>query len=122
MLPYYFLPDIFQYLESNDQRQLRLVSKEWNEFLLPFVFSRLSTDMHDEFEVLLPKYSELVRELHMDSLGDNMVDLLSACKNTTRLSINLKDISPEAALILGEKFYVSPTSTYTMLILPKLAI
>ncbi|KAJ9060044.1 hypothetical protein DSO57_1035067 [Entomophthora muscae] len=32
-----------------------------------------------------------------------MTDLLSTCKNTTRLSINLNDISPEAALILGEK-------------------
>ncbi|KAJ9054726.1 hypothetical protein DSO57_1011038 [Entomophthora muscae] len=104
MLPYYFLPDIFQYLESNDQRQLRIVSREWNGFLLPLVFSRLSTEMYGGFEKLLRKYSEFVRELHMDSLDDNMIDLLSACKNTTRLSISLLYISPEAALILGEKF------------------
>ncbi|KAJ9079446.1 hypothetical protein DSO57_1035293 [Entomophthora muscae] len=33
-----------------------------------------------------------------------MTHLLSACKNTTRLTISLAGISPEAALILGKKF------------------
>ncbi|KAJ9078350.1 hypothetical protein DSO57_1007387 [Entomophthora muscae] len=104
MIPYYFLPDIFKYLERIDQCQLRLVSREWNEFLLPFVFSRLSTHTYGGFEELLRKHSEFVKELRLGSLDDNMIDLLSACKKTTRLYINLGDISPEAALILGEKF------------------
>ncbi|KAJ9078352.1 hypothetical protein DSO57_1007389 [Entomophthora muscae] len=104
MIPYYFLPDIFKYLERKNQCQLRLVSREWNEFLLPFVFSRLSTGMYGGFEKLLRKYSEFVKELHLVSLDDNMIGLLSACKKTTRLFINLGVISPEAALILGEKF------------------
>ncbi|KAJ9078343.1 hypothetical protein DSO57_1007380 [Entomophthora muscae] len=104
MIPYYFLPKIFQYLESNDQRQLCLVSTEWNEFLLPFVFARLSTDRHDGVEELMCNYSEFVREVCVNSLDARMTELLSACNNTTRLFINLKDISPEAALILGESF------------------
>ncbi|KAJ9066955.1 hypothetical protein DSO57_1004717 [Entomophthora muscae] len=104
MIPYYFLPDIFKYLESDEQRQLRLVSKEWNEFLLPFLFSKLSTDMQGVFKKFLCKYSDIVRELRVNILDANMTDLLSACKNTTRLFIDLHGISPEAALILGEKF------------------
>ncbi|KAJ9087494.1 hypothetical protein DSO57_1032833 [Entomophthora muscae] len=100
----YFLPDVFKYLESDEQRQLRLVSREWNVFLLPFVFSRLSTDMYEGFEELLPKYSDLVRELHVTSLDGNMADLLSGCKKTTRLMIDFDSISPEEALILGENF------------------
>ncbi|KAJ9078353.1 hypothetical protein DSO57_1007390 [Entomophthora muscae] len=104
MIPYYFLPDIFKYLESDEQRQLRLVSKEWNGFLLTFVFSRLSTHMYDGFEKLLRKYSENVKELRLGSHDVNMIDLLSACKKTTRLYIDFNNISPEAALILGEKF------------------
>ncbi|KAJ9069608.1 hypothetical protein DSO57_1016769 [Entomophthora muscae] len=104
MIPYYFLPDIFKYLELHDQRQLHLISKEWNGFLLPFVFQRLSTRMYEGFEELLRKYSEFVEELHMDSLDASMNDLLSACKITSRLFINFYHISPEAALLLGEKF------------------
>ncbi|KAJ9054732.1 hypothetical protein DSO57_1011044 [Entomophthora muscae] len=119
MLPCSFYPDIFQYLESNDQRQLRLVSREWNGFLLPFGFSRLSTGIYDGFEKLLRKHSEFVKELHMYSLDDNMIDLLSACKKTTRLFINLNNTSPEKALFLGGIF---PTSSYTTPILPNLAI
>ncbi|KAJ9061097.1 hypothetical protein DSO57_1023996 [Entomophthora muscae] len=104
MLPYYYLPYIFKYLESDDQHQLRFVSKKWNALLLPFIFSKLSTDMGGELEKYLPKYSEFVRELGVNSLDAKMTDLLSACKNTTRLSIDLCKISPEAALILGENF------------------
>ncbi|KAJ9054727.1 hypothetical protein DSO57_1011039 [Entomophthora muscae] len=103
MIPYYFLPNIFQYLEFDDQRQLRLVSKEWNGFLLPFVFSKFSTGMRGELEKYLRKYGEFARELCVISLDDNMIDLLSACKNTTRLYIDTQGTRPEAAIILGEK-------------------
>ncbi|KAJ9066950.1 hypothetical protein DSO57_1004712 [Entomophthora muscae] len=60
--------------------------------------------MRGGFKKYLCKYSEFVKELRVKSLDANMIDLLSACKNTTRLFINLDDISPKAALILGEKF------------------
>ncbi|KAJ9090513.1 hypothetical protein DSO57_1001484 [Entomophthora muscae] len=113
MLPYYFLPDIFKYLELDDQRQLRLVSKEWNGFLLPFVFSVASTNMSNERKILLRKYSGFVRELHVHKLDARMTDLLSAFKNTTYFVINLKFVSPEAALTLGEKF---PCLSYLELI------
>ncbi|KAJ9066943.1 hypothetical protein DSO57_1004706 [Entomophthora muscae] len=103
MIPYYFLPNIFQYLAFDDQRQLRLVSKEWNGFLLPFVFSKFSTGMRGELEKYLRKYGEFARELCVISLDDNMIDLLSACKNTTRLYIDTHGTRPEAAIILGEK-------------------
>ncbi|KAJ9066959.1 hypothetical protein DSO57_1004721 [Entomophthora muscae] len=104
MLPYYFLPDIFKYLEHKDQCQLRLVCKEWNRFLLPFVFSRLSTYIYEGFEELLRKYGEFVRELHIGELNYNIIDLIFACKNTTRLIIDFHFIYLGSALILGKEF------------------
>ncbi|KAJ9065037.1 hypothetical protein DSO57_1024014 [Entomophthora muscae] len=60
--------------------------------------------MREGLEKYLRKYSEVARELRVNSLDANMTDLLSACKNTTRLFIALDGIGPEAALVLGEKF------------------
>ncbi|KAJ9054728.1 hypothetical protein DSO57_1011040 [Entomophthora muscae] len=104
MIPCYLLPDIFRYLEFDDQRQLRLVSKKWNVFLLPFVFSKFSSGMRGELEKYLRKYGEFAREVCVNSLHDSMNDLILACKNATRLFIDLNNTSPEKALFLGEKF------------------
>ncbi|KAJ9090014.1 hypothetical protein DSO57_1007008 [Entomophthora muscae] len=113
MCPYYFLPDIFKHLGFDYQLRLRLVSKEWNIFLPPFVFSKTSGYIIGKHEGLLHNYGRFIRELEIYKLDARMTDLLSACKNTTRRTISLEGISPEAALILGEKF---PRLSYLELI------
>ncbi|KAJ9063273.1 hypothetical protein DSO57_1001711 [Entomophthora muscae] len=90
MCPYYFLPDIFKCLEFGDQLRLRLVSKEWNIFLLPFVFSKASDYIIGKHEGLLHKYGKFIRELEIYKLYARVTNLLSACKNTTHLVINFK--------------------------------